>query len=174
LESTIVLSTYNQENFIASRIEAQDDLLFVIEEGVGLHILDVSDLLNLQHISTVYLNITSYDDIVPRNNYVYVAAGGDEGILYVIDISEPSKPRIISEVEYPDFFTSIVADDEFIYIVTSWDLITVFDIQNPENPRLISTHDSENFLEDIHLEKGELYIALRYGGGIASVELESP
>ena len=174
LENISIINTYDLENFQANSIVSQDDLLFILEEDVGLHIFDATDHSNLISLSTVNLNVTSYDDVAVWNDYVYVAMGENAGELRVIDVSESTRPREVTRIKYPEFFTSIAANDSYIYVVTSWDLITVFDVQNPDSPRQISVHDSENFLNDIHLEDGVLYLALRYGGGIAVVELEAP
>ena len=174
LRSPTIIDTYPIEIFRASRVVIQDGMLFVLEEGSGLLIFDNSDPLNLIPISSVPLNVTAYDDLTVSNNHVYVATGENGNEIQVIDISEPTNPEKITRISHPELITSIVADEKFLYAVTSWDSITVFDIQEPGNPLFMSTYEANKVILDIELHDGALYLVPQHSVTLDVMEFEAP
>ena len=77
------------------RGEIRDNILYVADWFSGLHLYDISDPKNIQHLSN-YHTPGSSKGVVLFNNYALV--GDDDQGLQIIDIRNPQQPRWVSEL----------------------------------------------------------------------------
>ncbi|MBI2874344.1 MAG: right-handed parallel beta-helix repeat-containing protein [Firmicutes bacterium] len=88
--------------------------------------------------------------------------------LVVIDISDPSKPEVVTAYKPPELqkSLSLVTEGDFAYL-GDHSRIGIVDISRPENPRLLTIFPITGNAEEMVLADGLLHIA----GGPAGVEV---
>jgi len=89
-------------------------------------------------------------DVVVHNNLAYVAHG--EGGLMIINISDPSKPVVITNVNegMKGYANKVARKDSVLYIASGGFGVSVVNASDPENPQITATNlalkPAKNFL----------------------------
>ena len=123
---------------------------YVTDLAGRVHVLDVSD--PTAAIETGYLDLgePAYD-VAISGTYAYVVAHGEycddegcthmQGHLYVLDISGPSCPRLVTSVGRPKASEGILVSGGYAYIAEqsinfyfAYGELTVVDVRNPAAP----------------------------------------
>lgn len=90
----------------------------------GLQIIDYSDTTNI-HISGFYDGSGYFKSLIYKNQRVFIAA--ELSGLQVVDVSNPTTPKLIGEVD-TDFAWALDMDDKNIYVADDKEGVIVFSI----------------------------------------------
>jgi hypothetical protein len=119
----------------AVAIDIEGDFIYQVDNDFGLGIYDISDPSQTRLVGFVDIG-TSYD-VFAREGLAYVTGEyEDTSAVYIIDVSQPTKPAIISVI--PARAGSVYADDRYAYVVSPRDGLSIYDIQQPASPVLVS------------------------------------
>lgn len=133
-------------------LDARGGLVSIAIEGVGIHLLDVSDptlprLLSLTGLRRDVIDITLADG----EAYYCKIIGSDSFLpdtkLYRFDISDPGSPEVVDQVTFDMTSgleaTSFVVHDRYGYLQNCNLSVMVFDLDDPGEPlRHVSTYRS--------------------------------
>lgn len=133
-------------------LDARGGLVGIAIEGVGIHLLDMSDpamprLLSLTGLRRDVIDITLADG----EAYYCKIIGSDSFLpdtkLYRFDISDPGSPNVIDQATFDMTSgleaTSFVVHDRYGYLQNSNLSVMVFDLDDPGEPlRHVSTYRS--------------------------------
>ncbi|MFO7880978.1 MAG: hypothetical protein R6U52_00380 [Kosmotogaceae bacterium] len=113
---------------IVSAVSLRNRILYYGQSGSdgGLYVIDL-DSLNRKPIDDYYLG----SETIVKGNVLFALT--DSGIS-AIDISIPSEPEVVNEVDISGNVNQIVVGENHIVVVTETDVIHV-DISNPLNPK---------------------------------------
>ena len=113
------MSKYFSQGVINS-IKIKDDKVFLGLNGMGLSIVDISDLHNPFEVS--FLQINGYYPVVAlMGDKMFYATNSTNG-LNLIDISDINSPEIIKVYEYYDV-SDILVKDNYIFAVREWNAL---------------------------------------------------
>lgn len=116
--------------------------------------------------------MTSFDarDVAVVGDYAYVA---DHSGLTVLDVSDPSSPRLVGSLEtYRHWAMSVAADGHYAYLADA-DGVAVVDVSIPESPAAVAWLAMPDEARDVALDGTTLWVA---GGseGLVAVDVSNP
>ncbi|NQV15850.1 CSLREA domain-containing protein [bacterium] len=150
-------------------IHGQDDFLYVSESD-NLHIVDISDPLDPQILSTWYEGaaLTAY----ARDNLLYIGGNPD---LQVLDISDPANPFLVGEFnELPWVPFDIKVVGPFAYVVNRGGGFWIINIGDPTSPELVAGLENVGYAWRLDVAGQYAYIADRYDGMIRIIDISDP
>lgn len=101
-------------------------------------------------------------DTFVRGNYAYVA-DYDFG-LFIIDVSNPQSPYLISSCATPGSARDIFVSGNYAYIADHYDGLRIIDVSNPFTPHEIGAYTASIFVNGVYVRDNYAYVA--YGGGM--------
>jgi len=131
-------------------IAVTEELIFVADGIKGLKIY--SNLDSPQLLSTVELSNT----VTVALSNGYVITGGKDG-LYVIDVSEPNNPVIVSSFN-AGWVEDIHLEPGYIYAAAGYEGLIVLDMRNPEDLILVSSC-KDVYAVGVDVEKDLAFVA---------------
>ncbi len=69
---------------------------------------------------------------------LYIAAGS--GWIYVLDISNPEKPRKLYQLSYLNFANDVAVSGRYMYVADANTGLLIFDLSDPRNPELVGKY----------------------------------
>ena len=96
-----------------------------------------------------------------------------KGALQVLDISIPTKPRILSKLSGLGSVRQIEVRDSIAYITSRQDGLFIVDVKNPAKPKLLYHYDTVEFATGIAISGDVLFVALR-NYGVELVDVSDP
>lgn len=147
-----------------------DNMAYLVNED-GFEIWDVSNVQSPQFVASVeapYANELYID-----GNYAYVSA--DRNGLYILDISDPVQPEIISQIPGYGWAAASTVYDGVAYIAHSFDGLMAVDVSDPyvNGPELISTLPTNGETRDVQVKNNMVYFA-DWTGGLRIVDYSDP
>ncbi|MBZ0266499.1 T9SS type A sorting domain-containing protein, partial [bacterium] len=155
----------------ARKLLVQDDLLFCIDEGNRINIVNISDVNHPVPVSEITLPFMTVFDLYYENRILYVIEGTIRGVR-MYDLRIPATPVFLNDFNYPSC-RSFVKNGDYGYLAASWYLL-VLEMSNPSNPQLITTintHGSD--IEEMAIEDDFLFLT-KYRGGLEVYSLANP
>ncbi len=122
----------------------------------GLRIIDITYPSNPMVIGVCSLSTPCYQ-IYVSGNYAYLGGGN----LYIVDISNPYNPFIVSQ--YPAAFRAIFVDANLAYLASA--TLRVLDVSNPANPYEVGYYVATNLWGEnvssygVYYANGFIYLA---------------
>jgi hypothetical protein len=97
------------------------------------------------------------------NNHVYLAC--DDMGLYVADVSDPTNPQLIANVETPSLTHDVHAAGPYVYVADELSGVLVFDMTIPSEPQMVGAWGTERagalFADDSYVYTGHWSGGLR-------------
>jgi hypothetical protein len=126
----------------------------------GLHIIDIADLSDPVRVGG--LTLAGAGSLALQYPIAYMLGGSD---LKVIDVSEPSMPRVIVRIPLEGGGVQLLELDQKLYVTTWLQRILVFDLSDPSSPRLIQQVSSRGMIRELVGSGRHLYTSVsgRYG-----------
>ncbi|MDP8241136.1 MAG: T9SS type A sorting domain-containing protein [Candidatus Hatepunaea meridiana] len=127
-------------------VEVVDDIMY-LTAGYGMKIVDVSRIDRLRRISSINIRVLT-SSLTISGDYAYIGASYPNYGLYIVDISDPEEPQIVSsileinDVELNAKEVKIV--DDIAYIATH--NLILLDISNPEEPEVLEIIDDRRIM----------------------------
>lgn len=84
----------------------------------------------------------------------------------VIDVSEPTAPFEVAEIDMPNFTWKITVSGELVFAASHYDGIRVIDISDPINPLEIGYYDTPGYALDIDTLGDDIYVTDYFYFGI--------
>ncbi|MBI2344747.1 hypothetical protein HYV10_01590 [Candidatus Dependentiae bacterium] len=112
-------------------VDTKDNFVFM-GNGQTFHVLEISEAGSLKIISE-YLTDGYVYDIELQSKLAFVCIG--KGLL-ILDVTNPSAPKKISEINISGIAISLAPENNFVYITTFSGMLWVVDITNPQIPFL--------------------------------------
>lgn len=146
---------------VLSDVVIYADRLYYLQSG-NLRIADISDPSNPVGIGSYHMGVVTYGMHI-ANGHAFIA--GSHAGLYIIDVSDPSKPVLRHRQDIPGFAQDVTINGSYAYVVSDNGLapknghIRTYDISQPDAPVLL--HELLVPGRPLRLEQHEnnLYIA---------------
>ena len=84
--------------------------------------------------------------VAVSNGYAYV---GDGTVLQVVDVSEPTAPRVVGEVELPDLVARVVVVGPIAYVANHSGGLRIIDVSTPSMPFEVGFSESFDDVSDV-------------------------
>ena len=143
------------------------DIAYISSNDGGFTVADISDPFN-----TRYLYEHSFGDggkaVFALDNIVYLS--GDD-LLRIIDVSDPSDPRLVNSLVMPRDPADFYYDGEYLYIALRFDGFHIYDISDPVNPVLVGTSSMDAY--DIIVENDVAYMR-SMGNVLTTMDVSHP
>ena len=142
-----------------------------VTDGVGLHMIDISDPTTPTLIGTVAFTGASDIEIVGDIAYLTDING-----LYAFDISVPHDPKLAGLVETENAgHRKIITDNHYVILVDSISGLVYIDVADPRSPQIIGTIDTPGSAYDVVRVEKVTYVADgSIGISIAPFPIEVP
>jgi hypothetical protein len=103
-----------------------------------------------------------YEDVFVRGNYAYCAAGS--GGLDILDISQPSKPLRVGNVDTPGSANAVFAAGNYAYVADYEGGLRVIDVSVPAQPVPVGHGDTSGDARGVYADDAYAYAASAEGG----------
>lgn len=176
-DNVTLLSTIVEPAVVGARF--RDDLMYVTSLA-GLSIYDVSNPSLPSEVGRLALPHFENEDVDLGGDILLISndAAESTGILYVVDISDPADPTVLSTVQMggnplggPGHTASCVLDCAFAWITDSGGF-RVIDLRDPAAPRTLGTYGTPaagelGITHDVQVDGDGLAWVVGYGGTAA-------
>ncbi|MDA0346456.1 MAG: hypothetical protein O3C20_03535 [Verrucomicrobia bacterium] len=105
-----------------------------------------------------------------QDNFSYSVG---DGILTIVDVSNPSAPKVVGRLENLGITRQIQVRDDIAYIASRGDGLFIVDISDPSQPSLLANYDTIEFATGLTLGGDVVFLACRLYG-IELVDISDP
>ena len=172
------------EGLKAYDIEVQDNLAFLSigsndpEDSGFLNIIDISDPLDPQQMSSIELNDHFAREAIVDEDIVYVKGEN----LYVINIANPEEPEILEVFEMPVNIDEMCLIDDLMLLTGDFNeqngmrsrCLRAINVENPAEPEFLGELNHEEDLRDIAVFGNLAYVTSGGGDCIQIISIEDP
>ncbi|HEX9757718.1 MAG TPA: Ig-like domain-containing protein, partial [Nitrospiria bacterium] len=151
---------------IPYNLDVQGNYVYVADGVGGLQVVDVSDRLFPQIVSSVNTPATNIQVVGEK---AYLSGGSGIG-LYVVDISDPLNPQLLGSVDTPGLAWDVAVSGNRAVIADEGAGIHLVDITDPAAPVLVSTLDTPGSARGVDVV-GDLAIVADRTAGIHIVDI---
>lgn len=127
----------------AETIQAYSDQYLYTPYGTGLMVTDVSDPDSLKQTSFYPAGSADFRMAI-QNNFLFAASGS--ACVWVLDISEPSSPQNVANIQNDEYICDLVVSDTLLFFV-NWASYTrtiqylwIYNISNPHEPNFLTRY----------------------------------
>ena len=156
----------------AQRIVYHAPYLFVADRDSGLRILDVSD--PTQPVEVGFWNLPSQNhqirSVQAASHYAY--ASFSNGMLYVLDVSQPENPQPVDSLDFGLSWGMDYANGK-LYVGASRRL-GVFSLEDPAHPELLGVDTLDRPIVDVKVVGDTLALLAHWQYGVSLVDVRDP
>tara|TARA_R110002096_G_scaffold173781_7_gene348656 strand:+ start:5226 stop:7088 length:1863 start_codon:yes stop_codon:yes gene_type:complete len=102
------------------------------------------------------LPASGFGQIDVYSQYVFVAAE-EEGV-YVVDLSDPTRPIQVAEINTPGSAVDVAVSDGILYIANYENGLLIYDVQDPVSPIELGVFETNRRVQHIDIEGSLAYI----------------
>lgn len=140
-------------------VEVKDSLAFLPAGSAGIQIVSIADPESPESVAVATTGRTPLE-VRARGNYMYVV----DGDFKVIDVSDPSNPERVGELDTPEGFSNdlFFASPQRVYVANGDKGLLVVDAADPENPVSVGEWAPSSYTTDMQgvwVENGRAYLA---------------
>ncbi|RKY58854.1 MAG: hypothetical protein DRP95_05565, partial [Candidatus Latescibacterota bacterium] len=110
-----------------------------------------------------------------KDNLCYASRGGE---LLILDISEPSKPKLRGSIMVPGIIRDIYVSGHYAYVIENKGRLRIIDISDPDDPKRVGSYDVGDFPYAICVIDRIAYVvtlsASPVGGWLRMVNISNP
>ena len=140
--SPYIITTYPSDYTVDVFVDGDYAYLADNSAGVGLKILDISDL-SSPSLAGEYVTNGDMQGVFVSGDYAYIADNSVGGLL-IIDISNPSSPSLIGRYNTPGDAMDVFVASDYAYVADWNEGLLIFDISDPTSPVLIGSYNTPN------------------------------
>lgn len=137
-------------------------------EGPHVVVLDAGDPLALREIGRSEVLPGMVVGLAVSGNALFVAA--NDGVLYVMDVSGASDPRLLARLALPDWPRDVIVAGGLVYVAAGDAGVLVVDPGVAAQPRILGGFQPEGATVMVRHEEGYIY-AVAIGGPAPSPEV---
>jgi hypothetical protein len=145
------------------------DLAYVGQGNQGIIIVNIEDP-RIPSIVTAFTDSIGFVNSMALRDTVLAVANRWRGLL-IVDVSDPSSPAYMGEVDTGREVTRVGISSEMAYVVDG-DFRAV-DLSDPSSPAVVSSYDTESFSVDLSLN-GDLAFVADSDNGLLSFDVSNP
>jgi len=108
--------------------------------------------------------------VAVSGDYAYFASGPS---LMVADISDPTSPQVVGEVELGDRVIDMAVEDAHVYLATDQRRLAVVDVSAPLDPVEVGSHEFGTDMGHIEVADGYAYVTLG-DSGLLIIDVTTP
>jgi len=147
---------------------------FVANENMGLCVFDITLPQNPSFVTNCDVG-DGWKAMDIEGNYCYMVSDenfyNDDGYFYIIDISNPQEPFMVSETFYIYDLTGIEVFESIAYLGTVEYELMIVDVSDPHSPSLVNMFNIGGMTQNIEINGRYAYAAAdNYGLVILNVE----
>ncbi|MFH1352601.1 MAG: lamin tail domain-containing protein [bacterium] len=109
-------------------------------------------------------------DVSVSGNYAYVAA---EGLLSIVDISDPANPQEVSYYDTPGTAYGVYVSGDYAYVADSGSGLRIIDISNPSSPSETGYYDTPGSACGVYVSGGYAFVA-DGSSGLRIIDISNP
>ncbi|KPL06687.1 hypothetical protein AMJ86_07515 [bacterium SM23_57] len=157
----------------ASDVVVKDEYAYVAADV--FYIIDVEDPFDPIRIAGIDVHgtlteIAVSDEYVIGGNYVFALfehVENPEGGFYVIDVSDPEDPEVVSECMTPNYSTDIderglAYNSGYLFIADAYEGLQIYDVTDPANPVVAGYYDIQGDAKDVKVVGNRVYLLDRF------------
>ncbi|MFZ0388998.1 MAG: hypothetical protein WAN36_00955, partial [Calditrichia bacterium] len=135
----------------------EGDYLYLADWSGGVRVFNISDPLNPVEVGS-YTGIDVYR-IAAAGQYVYAihAIPNNPSELWVLDVSNPASPGLVTSQTMPAEVYKIVVKGNYLYAAARSAGVRILDISNPANPTEVANYPTPDAM-DIYVEGNYAYV----------------
>ena len=173
------------ESLKAENVLIKDKLAYFAKGDEGLFIVNVEDLEHPMLLSKTILSGRAMA-VAIEDTIAYVAQGdygleGKKGWVSILDISIPSKPKLLHELSFGTNIFSLAVHHKTLYIPETpffkSDIVPrklhIYDVTKPQNPSLLSKTTLHYFSKFIVYKDNTLYLS-SFQHGVTIFDVSNP
>jgi len=134
----------------------KDNILYVADWFSGLHLYDISDPSNLQHVGNLHTPGSS-KGVVVRDGVAFV--GDDDHGVQIIDVSDPARPILLSNIPTPGLAYTMKLVGPLLYIADHRGGLHIADVSDVRAPRLLGSYDTPGKAWAVDVRGQHAYVA---------------
>lgn len=135
--------------------------VYLISRGT-LYVYLIDNSGEVKEIGTVGGLGSTRDMAFTKDKKAVVITSRRNGV-YIVDVSEPSSPKILSHYDSLEYSTGLDINGDYAFICSRWFGIEIVDISDLENPQYVSQFDGGNEYQDCFFDKGFVYVGVYNG-----------
>jgi hypothetical protein len=152
----------NQKKGSTLGVFVAGDHAYLAVKGIGLVIIDITDINNPKQIQSVYEVAGAPNQVIVQDDYAYLSTGLNG--LMSIETSVLVNTEILGQTGAQMSARDVAIDGNYVYVAAGESGLRVLDVTSPSNPQEVAFHDTYG-QSDAVATKGEIaYIADRNNG----------
>lgn len=172
ITSPVEVGFYKASNGDARGIDVDGSYAYVAN-NVNLLIINISDPKNPFKCGQWDYSNGYVNDVVIQGGYAYVSTGMD-GILHIIDISNPALPAEAGWVDTPVTAAGIAVSGNYAYVAGCGGGLRIIDVSNPIQPREVGYADCwGSWTSDVAIS-GKFAFAATGGADLMIYDISQP
>jgi hypothetical protein len=153
----------NLPDTIVYDMTKNDDYAYIAEGKNGIQIVDISDSLHPEIVSSLTLSDSANTRAVCiKGNTLYIATMEDG--LRIVNVSNPNSPQEIGNTPIGGISRDIDVLNDIAYIANYDSGLRTVDVSNPENPTVIDNFETPGYALGIRVKDTLTFIADSSGG----------
>ncbi len=111
----------------------------------------------------------------------YVYGVGKNGLVFIVDLKDPEKPRVISYTRLYPIVRKLVYSSGNVYVLSGYRNLEVIDVKDPFTPKLVFKYETDVDINDMIVNGNLVYVSmedgfyvLRFSGGKLKIADYSP
>ncbi|WP_299361627.1 tail fiber domain-containing protein [Winogradskyella sp.] len=132
----------DQEDFTANRnvtMTISENNAYIVDNGT-FYSYDISNPNNLIRNIDFDLVSTGHQDVAVLGDFVYVISSDLTGKLEIINVSNPSNPNLIGEIDFGINPVALVVEGNYVYVIDEdTNELNVINIGTPSSPSLVAS-----------------------------------
>ena len=138
--------------------------------------IKVKSLIPNPILASFETNGSAYDVGMSNDELKAYVADGYEG-LKIIDISEPSSPKLLASLDTDGFAQKVSLSNDGLkaYVADGYEGLKIIDISEPNSPRLLASLDTNGSVKDVSLSNDGLKAYVADGNeGLKIIDISDP
>ena len=150
-----------------------DSFAYTVDDNGDFWVLDISDPSSVEDIGSCTTHThNQYIDIFKQDRYAYVVSGWGTAVFSIIDLGNPTQPRVVGSTTTPCNPSGIHVIDTLAFI-TDTDRLRIYNVADPTNPFGIGSCQITGEAFRVFVENNLAYIA-SYIEGLKVVDVTIP
>ncbi len=136
-------------------VEVSGDYIYVLDDNIGLHVIDVSNPETPVEITTCPLASTGVK-IMKYDHYLFIEPASTG--LYIVDVNDPCQPEYIGKCCDDYHFKRCTISGSHLYGTTNPNIFRIFDLSDPLEPVELGSLESDELLLELEVCSDFAYV----------------
>ncbi|MCX6645663.1 MAG: hypothetical protein NTY09_04805 [bacterium] len=142
-------------------IEVRGDYAYIASD-YRLNVVDVQSAAEAALLADVVTGLNFVSALVVNGDYAYILS--HEGVMQVYDISSPSNPELVKELDVPWASYGMYVSGKYAYIASTLENLLIMGIDPLEDPSVISYFETPAGVHSVVVSDGYAYLGCGTAG----------